>query len=141
MLEPLAANVTLGPLAGAVNVTGTPVTAVVTGQPLVLASVTCNGFAKALSSCALCGVPPPSTSSFGALVDGHELAPVSPVAPACASASGLVATVTPPAATVAATAHARRMSATACPSARPPRLGSDPELAGRHAVVARRVTR
>ena len=44
------------------------------GQPLVFASVTWNGFANAVLSCAVCGVPPASISSFGGFDAGHERA-------------------------------------------------------------------
>ena len=91
--------------------TTVPVTAVVIGQPSLFARATCNGFAKAVSSCAVCGVPAPSTSSFGGLLDGHELLPVPPEDPVgadCARASGLVAAVRPPVTTIAPTVHATR---------------------------------
>jgi hypothetical protein len=42
VFDPLAENSPLGPVAGALNVTGMPATAVVTGQPLVFVNATCR---------------------------------------------------------------------------------------------------
>src|ERR1700735_3987665 len=70
--DPLAANVALAPAAGAVNVTGVPVTALVIWQPLVFASSTCNGIASCVLSLTVCGVPPTGKSSFGGLFVGHN---------------------------------------------------------------------
>ena len=64
---PLAENVPLGPLAGAVNVTAIPASDVVIGQPFVLASATWKGSRKGAPSFAVCGVPPTSVSAFGGL--------------------------------------------------------------------------
>ena len=41
-------NTPLAPLEGALNVTGTPAAAFVTGQPLLFVSATCSAVAKAL---------------------------------------------------------------------------------------------
>ena len=72
VFAPLVAKRPLAPLEGAVKVTGVPTTEV-TGQPLLLASATWRGLSNAVSSCAVCGVPPPRISSFGGLDVGHEL--------------------------------------------------------------------
>src|SRR5712675_949915 len=71
VFEPLAANVPLGPLAGALNVTGTPASDVVRGHPFVLASATWRFPANVVSSAAVCGLPPASVNAFGAFVVGH----------------------------------------------------------------------
>jgi len=68
---PLVAKRPLAPLEGAVKVTGVPTTEV-SGQPLLFASATCRGLSNAVSSCAVCGVPPSRISSFGGLAAGHE---------------------------------------------------------------------
>jgi hypothetical protein len=110
VFEPLAANMTLGPPDGAVNVTGVPATAVVIGQPSVFANSTCNGFAKPVWSGAVCGVPPNRISSFGALLDEHPVAPVAPVDPDgadCARAGGLVDRASAPATIDVVTVHPR----------------------------------
>jgi hypothetical protein len=63
--DPLAENNPLAPTDGALNVTGIPATAVVTGQPLLLVNATCRLVANALPSIAVCGVPAAKVSSFG----------------------------------------------------------------------------
>src|SRR5579862_5014924 len=77
---PLEAKIPLGPLPGAANVTAIPESCVVSGQPSVFASATWRFVWNGEPSLALCGVPPPSTSSFGALYDGQSA--VCEVAPA-----------------------------------------------------------
>jgi hypothetical protein len=72
VLAPLPAKLPLAPLAGAVNVTGVPAVTVM-GQPLVFATVTASALANLVSSCAVWGLPPASTSSFGGLDAGQTL--------------------------------------------------------------------
>jgi hypothetical protein len=72
VVAPLAANLPLAPLEGAVNVIGVPVIPV-TGQPLVFASITCRGLANVVSSCAVWGLPPANSSSFGGLEVGQTV--------------------------------------------------------------------
>src|SRR5665213_1177839 len=89
VLDPLALNRPLAPVDGAVNVTGIPATAVVSGQPLLLANITCRLLVKGLPSVALCGVPATSASSFGGLGEGQVEPPAAlgpPVSPAAGSA-------------------------------------------------------
>ena len=86
VLDPLVENTPLAPLAGALNVTGIPAAALVTGQPSPLLSATCKTVAKAVPSVAVCGVPATSVSWFGGLDDGHD-APV-PVGDVPASPCG-----------------------------------------------------
>ena len=71
VFDPLAANAPLAPLAGALNVTGTPASGVVSGQPLVLPSATWRLAANGASSTAVCGLPPASVNVFGAFEAGH----------------------------------------------------------------------
>src|SRR5580693_3587463 len=88
VLDPLAENKPLAPADGALNVTGMPATAEVTGQPLLLVNVTCRLVAKALPSVALCGVPAASVSVFAGFCDGQVAAPVplgGPVSPSAGS--------------------------------------------------------
>jgi hypothetical protein len=66
-LDPLEANVPLGPLEGAVKVTAIPASGVVSGQLFVFATVTASSEAKGEPRRALCGVPLVRVSVFGAL--------------------------------------------------------------------------
>jgi hypothetical protein len=65
--EPLDANVPLGPLEGALNVTAIPATWVVSGQPFVFATATASSEPKGVPRRALCGVPLARVRVFGAL--------------------------------------------------------------------------
>jgi hypothetical protein len=65
--EPLEAKVPLGPLVGAEKVTAIPASGVVSGHPLVFATVTASSDAYAVPRRELWGVPPASTSVLGAL--------------------------------------------------------------------------
>jgi hypothetical protein len=69
---PVAENVPLGPLAGAVKVTLTPATSPVSGQPLLATSCTARLVWKTAPSRAVCGVPAVTSRVSGAFVDGHE---------------------------------------------------------------------
>src|SRR5438132_650987 len=71
--DPLAENVPLEPLEGALKVTELPATRVVRGQPLVLASATSRLVAKAVASFAVWGVPPASVNVFGGFEAGHAV--------------------------------------------------------------------
>src|SRR5580700_2711570 len=73
---PLVENTPLAPLAGALNVTGIPAAALVTGQPSLLLSATCSPVANALCRIAVCGVPATSVIWFGGLDDGQFDVPV-----------------------------------------------------------------
>ena len=100
--EPLAENSPLGPPAGALNVTGIPAAALVTGQPSLLLSATCRPVAKALPSIAVCGVPATSVIWFGGLDDGQLDVPVgdvplSPGDPPVAPAANAEAPISVPA--------------------------------------------
>src|ERR1700689_965560 len=74
--DPLVENTPLAPPAGALNVTGTPAAAVVTGQPSLFVSATCSPLANALCRIAVCGVPATSVIWFGGLDDGQFDVPV-----------------------------------------------------------------
>ena len=76
VLDPLVENTPLAPLAGALNVTGTPAAALVTAQPSLFVSATCSPVANALCRIAVCGVPATSVSWFGGLDDGQFDVPV-----------------------------------------------------------------
>src|SRR5579863_8867902 len=65
VFEPLDEKVPPAPLDGAVKVTGTPASSVVTGQPFVFASVTWSISSKGWCSLAVCGLPPTRVSVFG----------------------------------------------------------------------------
>jgi hypothetical protein len=75
VLEALVENTPLAPLAGALNVTGIPATALVTGQPSLFASATCKLLANAVPTIAVCGVPATSVSWFGGFDAGHVVPP------------------------------------------------------------------
>ena len=97
LLDPLLAKVPLAPLAGALNVTGTPATAVVSGQPFVLASATCRFAPNAVCSSAVCGLPPASDSALGGFEAGHAglEVPLSPAAGTAPIASPAAASTRP----------------------------------------------
>src|ERR1700689_1481957 len=75
-LEALLENTPLAPPEGALNVTGTPAAALVTGQPLLFVSATCRPLAKAVCRIAVCGVPATSVIWLGRLDDGQFDVPV-----------------------------------------------------------------
>src|SRR5580704_3150360 len=75
VLDSLAANNPLAPTDGALKVTGSPASAVVTGQPSLLVNATCRFVAKTLPSAVLCGVPPTRVNVFGGFDAGQLAAP------------------------------------------------------------------